>query len=63
MIKEPSIYHKYNIIQFINDDLRSICEWSPTIEGALLGYGLAIINTLNKYEVLNKRNLEILTKK
>lgn len=61
MIKEPSIYHKYNIIQFINDDLRSICEWSPTIEGALLGYGLAIINTLNKYEVLNKRNLEILT--
>ncbi len=59
-IKEPSIYHPYTEFEILESvETESVVEIdlnNPT--EALGGFALSILQTINKYEVLNKKNLE-----
>ena len=57
-VKEPSIYHSYKVICNITETAESIPEWSMGMDSPLANFGYNVLQTINKYEVLNKKNLE-----
>jgi len=57
-MNEVSIFHEYKPLEKISPPEGKIEIFEETLEEGLYGYGIAILNTLYKYCVLNKKNLE-----
>ena len=60
MKKELSIYHEYESLELLEDiTADEVRAWDFNTKDAYANFGLAILKTLNKYQVLNKKNIEI----
>lgn len=59
MKKEVSIYHEYESLVLL-DEIKNeeISPWDSESKDAYANFGIAILKTLSKYRVLNKKNLE-----
>lgn len=57
-MNEVSIFHEYGVLEKVDSPESKVEPFQENLEEGLYEYGISILNTLYKYRVLNKKNLE-----
>lgn len=59
MKKQVSIYHEYESLELLEDvNSKDIKPWDIESADAFANFGFCVLKTLNKYQFLNKKNIE-----